>query len=127
MQNYMAWLEDKGGVGNLEDLQSMAKIQAFFEKYEASRFQLIDFDGSPIYDRPPYERAGFRAYRQDGSRVFYVFPKYFDEVIASGLDAKFMKQEILEVNKREDKFTKTIRVRNKLMRFYVINDKIFGE
>lgn len=132
MQNYMAWLEDKGGVGNLEDLQSMAKIQAFFEKYEASRFQLIDFDGSPIYDRPPYERAGFRAYRQDGSRVFYVFPKYFDEVIASGLDAKFMKQtlkkkEILEVNSNEDRFTKRIRVRNKLMRFYVINDKIFGE
>ena len=132
MKNYMAWLEDKGGVGNIEDLQAMAKIQMFFEKYEASRFQLMDNEGNPAYDRPPYERAGFRVYRPDGSRAFYVFPKYFDEVIASGLDAKYIKKTlkgkgVLEVGNEENRFTKNIRVKNKVIRFCVINDKIFGD
>lgn len=92
----------------------------------------MDNEGNPAYDRPPYERAGFRVYRADGSRAFYVFPKYFDEVIASGLDAKYIKKTlkekgVLEVGSEENRFTKNIRVKNKVIRFCVINDKIFGD
>lgn len=128
MKNFYSWLENKGGVGSQEDKQALNQIRIFFEKYGDSRFQLID-NGTPVADKLPYERAGYRSYK-NSIPIFYVFKTYFDEIIARGLDVKHVKtilrnKGILETDKDHSRFDKRVRVEQKLVRMYVINNKIF--
>lgn len=130
MLNYNAWLEAKGGVGNQEEKQALSQIRLFFEKYGYSRFQYLSGE-TPADDRPMHERAGFYTYR-NGETIFYVFKNYFDEVVAKGLELRFVKsllrsRGIFETDKDHSRFDKRVRIGSNLMRLYVINNKIFEE
>lgn len=129
MTCFASWLEAKGGLGSQEDKQALMQIRLFFEKYGASRFQNA-YQTELSEDKPIYERAGYRGTKDDGSTVFYVFKKYFDEIIAKGLDLKHTKTllrnlGILETDQDCRRFDKKVRIGNKSIRLYVINNKIF--
>ena len=88
IKNFNSWLEDKGGTGSQEDKQALKQIRIFFEKYGDSKFQFMDNDS--VWAEKINERAGYRTNR-NGESVFYVFITYFEEVIARGLDIKYVK------------------------------------
>ena len=127
MKNFNSWLEDKGGVGSQEDKQALKQIRIFFEKYGDSRFQFMDNQG--VWAEKINERAGYRTNR-GGESVFYIFKTYFEEVVARGLDIKHVKnllrnQGILETDSDGKHFTKVVRIKQKTVRMYAINHKIF--
>jgi len=130
MSNFHAWLEDKGGIGNQEDKQAINQVRLFFEKYGMSRFQLLN-EGTPCTDRMPFERAGYRSYRNQ-EPIFYVFKNYFDDVIAKGLDPSYVKKVLkakgyLETDSDENRIQKTVKIAGRVQKMIVINSKILGD
>lgn len=127
MKNFTSWLENKGGVGSQEDKQALKQIRIFFEKYGDSKFQFMDTQG--VWAEKINERAGYRTNR-GGESVFYIFKTYFEEIVARGLDIKHVKnllrdRGILETDSDGKHFTKVVRIKQKTVRMYAINHKIF--
>ncbi len=81
---FRAWLDGRGGAGNLEEPRMLAQVRAFFEAHGEARFS--PWEGDP-HDRPTINRAGFRRTTPEGVE-FYVLPEAFRAEVCAGFDAK---------------------------------------
>lgn len=99
---FKAWLENRGGAGNLEADAMLAQVRLFFEKHGEARF--IDFSRATDDHAPRTpDRAGYRKHTEviddqdygaikDGMSAtikdteFYVFTEVFKFEICKGLD-----------------------------------------
>jgi len=101
---YKAWLAQRGGAGNLEELNMLAQVRRFFEAHGEARFTDWDRTASNSDGHAPrtIQRAGYRKhnnavddegkaiYLEDGKRAthteYYVFPETFKQEVCAGFD-----------------------------------------
>ncbi len=102
---YKAWLAQRGGAGNLEELNMLAQVRRFFESHGESRFTDWDRPVSNTDSHPPRTllRAGYRkhndAYDDDNKAIYlpdgggrathteyYVFSETFKQEVCGGFD-----------------------------------------
>ncbi|TAJ78862.1 MAG: DUF927 domain-containing protein [Gallionellaceae bacterium] len=100
---YKAWLAQRGGAGNLEELNMLAQVRRFFEAHGEARFTDWDRPVSNTDSHPPrtIQRAGYRrhiaameegkaVYLDNGERAthteFYVFGETFKQEVCAGFD-----------------------------------------
>ncbi|MEJ1958375.1 MAG: hypothetical protein WDM70_02050 [Nitrosomonadales bacterium] len=100
---FKAWLAQRGGAGNLEELNMLAQVRRFFESHGEARFTDWDRPVSNTDSHPPrtIQRAGYRRhnvalddagkaiYLDSGDRAthteYYVFPETFKQEVCAGL------------------------------------------
>jgi uncharacterized protein (DUF927 family) len=102
---YKAWLAQRGGAGNLEELSVLSQVRRFFEAHGESRFSDWDRPASNTDSHPPrtIQRAGYRKhnnasddsgkaiYLDDGGgramhTEYYVLPETFKQEVCAGFD-----------------------------------------
>lgn len=100
---FKAWLAQRGGAGNLEELNMLAQVRRFFEAHGEARFTDWDRPVSNTDSHPPrtIQRAGYRrhvpayddagkALYSDGERdihtEYFVFPETFKQEVCAGFD-----------------------------------------
>jgi putative DNA primase/helicase len=97
---YKAWLAQRGGSGNLEELSMLSQVRKFFEAHSESRFSDWDRPASNTDSHPPrtIQRAGYRRHKTEtvvdgrGNDIavihteYFVFPETFRSEICSGFD-----------------------------------------
>lgn len=101
---YKAWLAQRGGAGNLEELNMLAQVRRFIEAHGEARFTDWDRTASNSDGHAPrtIQRAGYRKhnnavddddkaiYLEDGKRAthteYYVFPETFKQEVCGGFD-----------------------------------------
>lgn len=85
---FRAWLENRGGQGDLEKRNLLYQVQAFFEKNQHSRFDIRVIDNGEVAD--PKENV--TRHNMAGWRIaddFYVLPSVFSDELIQGFDRKF--------------------------------------
>jgi uncharacterized protein (DUF927 family) len=101
---YKAWLAQRGGAGNLEELNMLAQVRRFFESHGEARFTDWDRPVSNTDSHPPrtINRAGYRKhipavddegkpiYLDGGDRAthteYYVMSETFKAEVCAGFD-----------------------------------------
>lgn len=101
---YKAWLAQRGGAGNLEELSMLAQVRRFIEAHGEARFTDWDRPVSNTDSHPPrtINRAGYRRhiaayddenkaiYLEGGDRAthteYYVFAETFKQEVCAGVD-----------------------------------------
>lgn len=87
---FKAWLEARGGTGDLETQAALSQVRRFFELHGESRFTLWSTDSLDSQDpnRPTINRAGFRRVNARGETEFYVLPEVFKTEICTGFNSR---------------------------------------
>ena len=101
---YKAWLAQRGGAGNLEELNMLAQVRRFFEAHGEARFTdwsrpASDSDG---HNARTIQRAGYRKHNTANATVtdgrgeevkvaethteYFVFPETFKQEVCAGFD-----------------------------------------
>jgi len=101
---YKAWLAQRGGAGNLEELNMLAQVRRFFEAHGEARFTDWSRPASNSEGHAPrtIQRAGYRKhnpavdddgkafYLENGDRAthteYYVLPETFKQEVCNGFD-----------------------------------------
>ncbi|HKB59525.1 MAG TPA: DUF927 domain-containing protein [Gallionellaceae bacterium] len=101
---FSAWLAQRGGAGNLEEMQMLAQVRRFLELHGEARFTDWDRPVSNTDSHPPrtIQRAGYRRhvlamddggiaiYLESGERAvhteYYIMPETFKQEVCSGFD-----------------------------------------
>lgn len=84
------WLDERGGVGNLEIMKALDRFKDFFARYSRSRFVDVDGLGESMRDL-----AGYRWEDKGDLRLFMTIPTFND--LAKGVN----RHELLEHMKRQ--------------------------
>jgi uncharacterized protein (DUF927 family) len=88
---YKAWLAQRGGAGNLEELNMLAQVRRFFEAHGEARFTDWDRPVSNTEGHAPRTimRAGYRKHDNiAGTTEFFVFPETFKQEVCAGFDTR---------------------------------------
>ncbi|SEQ62229.1 putative DNA primase/helicase [Solimonas aquatica] len=110
-----AWIDARGGGGNLEPMRMLSQVRRFLELHGTSRFpSLADADKE---NWVTVNRAGFREYGADETAAYYVLPGVFEDEICEGFDhrvvAKLLRQcSALRVDEGADE--KRLKVQKRL-------------
>ena len=97
---YKAWLAQRGGAGNLEELNMLAQVRRFFEAHGEARFTDWDRPASNSEGHAPrtIQRAGYRKHNTEtvvdgrGENIavirteYYVFPETFKAEVCASFD-----------------------------------------
>lgn len=97
---YKAWLAQRGGAGNLEELNMLAQVRRFFEAHGEARFTDWSRPASNSEGHSPrtINRAGYRKHNtetvMDGRgndlavirTEYYIFPETFKQEVCAGFD-----------------------------------------
>ena len=97
---FKAWLAQRGGAGNLEEMNMLSQVKRFFEAHAEARFTDFDRPASNSDSHPPrtIQRAGYRRHKTEtvvdgrGNDIavtiteYFVFPEVFKGEICSGFD-----------------------------------------
>lgn len=97
---YKAWKAQRGGAGNLEELNMLAQVRRFFEAHAEARFSDWDRPVSNTDSHPPRTimRAGYRKHNTEtvvdgrGNDIavihteYYVMPETFKAEVCAGFD-----------------------------------------
>lgn len=97
---FKAWLAQRGGAGNLEELNMLAQVRRFFEAHGEARFTDWSRPASNSEGHAPrtIQRAGYRKHNTetmtDGRGVdfavirteYFVFPETFKQEVCAGFD-----------------------------------------
>ena len=146
---YKAWLAQRGGAGNLEELNMLAQVRRFFEAHGEARFTDWERPVSKTEGHAPrtINRAGYRKHNTDtvkdgrGEEVvagthteYYVLPETFKQEVCAGFDylvvcKLLVRHGCLMTEDRGDKVSYTRKERmpggEGLARCYRITHKIF--
>lgn len=90
---FNSWLNEKGGVGDLEEKRVMEQATAFFETHVSSRF----FDLDSYEDQRITNLAGYKK-RVDNDLIYYVTTGVFKNEICKGFNRNYA-IEVLQKNK----------------------------
>ncbi|WP_299944464.1 DUF927 domain-containing protein [uncultured Microbulbifer sp.] len=104
---FKAWIAARGGIGNLEDQQSLHALRLFFDLYGESHFTRWDREDATADDHTvrTLKRCGYRKTLQDSNAlegpscsetIYYVYPAAFKAEICKGLNDRRAKQLLAE-------------------------------
>lgn len=90
-----AWIDARGGGGNLEPMRMLAQVRRFLELHGTSRFPaLSDADKE---NWVTVNRAGFREFSVTGEASYYVLPETFEHELCEGMDHRQVSKLLREV------------------------------
>jgi len=128
---YVAWIDSRGGVGNLESAQAIEQVRRFLQQHGQSRFS--DWNDTDADAPRIHNRAGFRKQTPDGRTEFFVFPEVYRTEICIGHDSRRVTQLLVANNylrlAHNDKAQVAVRLPSmgKVSRVYHILPDILGE
>ena len=97
---YKAWIETRGGTGNLEADQIVAQVRRFLELNGESRFTEIFRSGIGDEGKDDHirtiGRVGFRRSTENGGTEYFVLPEAFRSDICQGHDARYVVKVLSE-------------------------------
>ena len=120
---YQSWLDNKGGIGNLESKKILEQVKFFLELYGCSRFyNLNGAEQQHINNMAGYKEVC------DGETVFYILPMIFKNEICRGINHKdairlLIKNNTLLVNDKGE-CCQQKRTPHGNKRMYIINGEI---
>jgi len=83
---FNSFVTARGGVGNLEADQAIARVRHFLEVHGDSRFTVITGQVGASEDSRTINRAGFRKSTTDGRTEYYVLPEAWVSEICDGIN-----------------------------------------
>jgi uncharacterized protein (DUF927 family) len=96
---FNSFVTARGGVGNLEADQAIARVRHFLEVHGESRFTAISGQVSTIDDaRATINRAGFRKATSDGRTEFFVLPEAWVSEICDGTNPTQVTKAVRDAN-----------------------------
>lgn len=93
---FAAWVELRGGVGNHETAQAIARVRKFVESHGESRFTLWTDYSDNNGDGKTINRAGFRRITNDGRTEYFVLPEVYKTEVCTGLNPTFVTKTLCE-------------------------------
>jgi putative DNA primase/helicase len=110
---FEAWIDARGGGGNLEPMRMLALVRRFLELHGTSRFpSLSDADKE---NWVTVNRAGYREYGVDGVASYYILPEAFEQEVCAGFDHRQVARVLLAVDAlRVDGTEKRLKVRKRI-------------
>ncbi|WP_022974896.1 DUF927 domain-containing protein [Nevskia ramosa] len=95
---FAAWIESRGGTGNLEPVRMLTQVRRWLESEGSARLQHWGEDASSK-DWVTVKRAGFRCTEQvgDEGETYYLLPETFDAEICTGFDPRQVAQLLASV------------------------------
>lgn len=87
------WLELRGGRGELEREQAIARVREFLMRHGESRFENRQL--SHAYDRKTINRAGF-VEGEKPERIFFIAADVYKSEVCGGLDPKLVTKTLAE-------------------------------
>ncbi|MBI2379214.1 MAG: DUF927 domain-containing protein [Gammaproteobacteria bacterium] len=84
---FRAWLDARGGAGNMEDKAMQEQVRLFFQLHGGSRFTEWDRAGDS-HAPATVNRAGWKREEAERGQVFYVLQDVFKTEVCKGLDPK---------------------------------------
>lgn len=125
-QCFLAWMMERGGGTNLEEIKHLETVRLFLQQHENSRFQNFDSD----VDHQIYNRAGyFTNSAMENEKLFLIFPEVFSKEICKALDFKAVSKTLEKHNfllSSKNSMSKTVSRHGKKKRFYVIRHSIIN-
>jgi uncharacterized protein (DUF927 family) len=119
------WFAKRGGSKPFEERQAIERVKGIIERFGDSRFETTTTDPDR---RPVVDRLGF--WRGDGeNRRWLVLPQAWRDEVCRGLDPEAVAKTLaglgmLERSKTGRDLAKLVKVRGRVMRFYVITPLI---
>ncbi|SOE81040.1 Uncharcterized protein, DUF927 family [Caballeronia arationis] len=94
---FAGWIENRGGIGNLEADQALEQVRRFVETHGESRFTELGFleDDVSSDHRMTINRAGFRKLAEDGLTDYFILPEAYKTQVCAGLDFKQVTQKLI--------------------------------
>jgi putative DNA primase/helicase len=92
VQCFKRWIDQRGGIGNMEVEYALERIKTFFQKYRDTRFRGLR---SSENEKPVYNPAGYVWY-ESGEWLYLVEPSIFHEEIRKGVSRKMLVDELLK-------------------------------
>jgi uncharacterized protein (DUF927 family) len=93
---FTSWIDLRGGIGNHEAEQAIARVRRFIELYGDCRFTAwtegIDNNGLG----KTIQRAGFRRVTADEGTEYFVLPEVYKTEICAGLNPTYVTQILVE-------------------------------
>lgn len=93
---FQSWIDVRGGVGNHEEAQALAKVRRFIESHGESRFtpwnEGIDNNGWG----KTMQRAGFRRAGDEGKTEFFILPEAYKTEVCAGLNPTYVTKLLIE-------------------------------
>jgi uncharacterized protein (DUF927 family) len=93
---FMAWIDLRGGVGNHEAEQAVARVRRFIELHGESRFTLWTDLSDNNGDGKTIQRAGFRRINDDGRTEFFVLPEAYKSEMCAGLNSTAVTKALVD-------------------------------
>lgn len=95
-----AWIEQRGGTGNVEPARMLAQVRNFLEKHGESRFQPWTLSNDDKTKWTTNNRAGFRRGAEssfdDPAITYYVMPGVFRDEVCAGFDHRAVQRVLAE-------------------------------
>ncbi|WP_022977023.1 DUF927 domain-containing protein [Nevskia ramosa] len=93
-----AWIDTRGGTGNLEPVRMLAQVRRWLENEASARLQHWGED-SNSKDWVTVKRAGFRCAEVfgDDGETYYLLPETFEQEICTGFDPRQVAQLLASV------------------------------
>jgi|GEM_PF-1858266 len=94
---YMDWIEQRGGVGSLEEEQVVEQVRKYLEQHGESRFTLMGTLGLANDSMvKTINRAGFRESTNDDRTEYFVLPEVFKSEICAGLNPTYVSKVLAD-------------------------------
>ena len=128
---FLAWLQERGGLGPREETRILEQVRLFFQKHGQSRFSRVNQDNEEE-KTTVHNRAGHYV-KHNGEHVFLVFTEVFKTEISEGFNSTQVAQECFKagylLTLNDGKFSKPVRApgSDKKSRFYVFKTTVLGE
>jgi putative DNA primase/helicase len=121
---FVDWCDSRGGGEASEVQAAISKVRLFIEQHGDSRFEPVE-----TQDRPIYNRAGWR--RRDGvNREWLIPPETWKTEVTVGHDPKLVARVLADrgfLKRAEDGYQCVERIQGRLQRAYVLTAHIMSD
>lgn len=93
---FKAWIDLRGGVGNHEAEQAIAKVRHFIEMHGESRFTLLASGIENSGYNRTHQRAGFRQNVDTSGAEYFILPEVYKSEICSGMNSTYVTKVLVE-------------------------------
>jgi putative DNA primase/helicase len=122
---FAAWLENRGGAGQLESEQFVERVRSFIGQHGAARFERLDGAADFIIQK----RAGWRWGDGQHGELYGILPAVWKTELMAGLDARAAAKELLArgwLVRENDKPQARKRIGEVVQRLYVVKASIMS-
>lgn len=130
---FLAWLQERDGVGNHELEAGLQQVIHFFEVHHSTRFALkLSKQDTRLYgleEKIPHQ-AGYKDKTETGEYEFWVFPETFKKEICKGYSPRVILAELVKrgllFKGTSNQFVQNVRLAEGQKKLYHFTSRILG-